>query len=193
MEKDKIEKFIAQNREAFDSEEPDAKVWANIQKGMQQGKSVRMVPLYRLWQVAASIILLLGTGIGWLVYENRQLQKNAASTLPTNDAFTVTLDQIAPELAEAEDFYTRQIQLKSDELSRYDIKKLGVGKDYETELKKLNEAYGELKNDFYKTGSQRVVEAMIQNLQYRMELLNKQLEILEKVQKQTLQKNEKLS
>jgi hypothetical protein len=193
MEKDKIEKFIAQNREAFDSEEPDAKVWASIQKRMQQGKSVRMVPLYRLWQVAASIILLLGTGIGWLVYENRQLQKNAASTLPTNDAVTVTLDQIAPELAEAEDFYTRQIQLKSDELSRYDLKKLGVGKDYETELKKLNEAYGELKNDFYKTGSQRVVEAMIQNLQYRMELLNKQLEILEKVQKQTLQKNEKLS
>ncbi|WP_250631864.1 hypothetical protein [Rhodoflexus caldus] len=193
MEKDKIEKFISQNREAFDSEEPDAKVWASIQKGMQQGKSVRMVPLYRLWQVAASIILLLGTGIGWLVYENRQLQKNAASTFPTNDAVTVTLDQIAPELAEAEDFYTRQIQLKSDELSRYDLKKLGVGKDYETELKKLNEAYGELKNDFYKTGSQRVVEAMIQNLQYRMELLNKQLEILEKVQKQTQQKNEKLS
>ncbi len=193
MEKDEIEKFITQNREAFDSEAPDAKVWVSIQKGMQQGKSVRMVPLYHLWQVAASIIVLLGTGIGWLMYENRQLQENAASTLPTNDAIRVTLDQIAPELAEAEDFYTRQIQLKSDELSHYDLKKLGVGKDYETELKKLNEAYGELKNDFYKTGSQRVVEAMIQNLQYRMELLNKQLEILEKVQKQTLQKNEKLS
>jgi hypothetical protein len=193
MEKDNIEKFITQNREAFDSEEPDMKVWAAIQKGMKQGKSVRMVPMYRLWQVAASIILLLGTGIGWLIYENKQLQKNAALPLSVNAAFTVTLDQIAPELAEAEDFYTRQIQLKSTELSRYDLKKLGLAKDYETELKKLNEAYDELKNDFYKTGSERVVEAMIQNLQYRMELLNKQLEILEKVQKQTLQKNENLS
>lgn len=193
MEKDNIEKFITQNREAFDSEEPDMKVWAAIQKGMKQGKSVRMVPMYRLWQVAASIILLLGTGIGWLIYENKQLQKNAALPLSANAALTVTLDQIAPELAEAEDFYTRQIQLKSTELSRYDLKKLGLAKDYETELKKLNEAYDELKNDFYKTGSERVVEAMIQNLQYRMELLNKQLEILEKVQKQTLQKNENLS
>jgi hypothetical protein len=193
MKKDKIEKFIAQNREAFDSEEPDAKIWASIQQRLERRKSMHMMPMYRVWQVAATIVLLLGTGIGWLLYENRQLPNKAAASVASADTFTVTLEQIAPELAEAEEFYNYQIQLKSSELNRYDLKKFGIGKDCETELKKLNQVYDELKSDFYQTGSQRVIEAMIQNLQYQMELLNKQLEILQKIQQQTLQENEKFS
>jgi hypothetical protein len=65
-EKDKLEKFILQNREEFDQERPSFKVWADIERRLQEKKKGRSVRW--LWSVAAGVLLLVGMGIGLMVY-----------------------------------------------------------------------------------------------------------------------------
>jgi hypothetical protein len=65
-EKDKLEKFILQNRDDFDQERPSFKVWADIEGSLQKNRNVR--PLRWLWSTAAAVLLLLGMGIGLMVY-----------------------------------------------------------------------------------------------------------------------------
>ena len=66
IEKDRLERFILQNRENFDQERPSLKVWADIEGSLQKNKNVR--PLRWLWSIAATVLLLLGMGIGLMVY-----------------------------------------------------------------------------------------------------------------------------
>ncbi|MCS7019434.1 MAG: hypothetical protein RMJ87_08815 [Cytophagales bacterium] len=194
MKNDEIEKFIYQNRDAFDSEEPPAELWERIQQKMKANNSPRVVRFYSFRRVAAAIIMmLLGSLATWLVYENDELRKHIASVKTFTRQKAPDLAQIVPELAEAEAFYTQQIQLKALELSRQDWAALSMEKDYEIELNRLAAAYEELKADLYQTGSEQVIGAMIQNLQYRMELLNQQLQIIKKLQQQKWQKHDKVS
>ncbi|MCB0685435.1 MAG: hypothetical protein KDC53_02885 [Saprospiraceae bacterium] len=75
-EKDRLEKFILDHRDAFDEERPSFKLWADIEKGMK--KKNRQKILSWQWSIAASLLLVVGMFLGMLVYpriyEYRQLQ-----------------------------------------------------------------------------------------------------------------------
>jgi hypothetical protein len=183
----KLEDYIHENRQEFDAWEPSDGLWQKLAGELDKApaaKTVRMVPLRRVWQVAAGFAVLL---VAALVLQYRLGPK----TLPDGLASHPQLDQIAPELVEAEQFYTQQVQLKRQELLRGGAHQLGMDKDMDRELASLDSAYRDLKAELYQTGNQEVVDVMIQNLQFRMDILNKQMEALQQAKKLNQRKNEK--
>jgi hypothetical protein len=187
----KLEEFIQQNRAEFDAHEPSDQLWQKLSTQLDAAPprlaappGGRLVPITRLWQMAAAFALLLVATVLLQYFWLRPPGQQAG--LPANQ-----LEQIAPELMEAEQFYTQQVQLKRAELLRAGAPSLGLDKDVDQELSRLDNAYQELKRDLYRTGNQEVVDRMIQNLQFRTELLNQQLETLQRVRTLNRQKDEK--
>jgi hypothetical protein len=102
---EKLEKFILDNREAFDTEIPDLKVWAALDKQLNQTAAPTQAKVIALssWlpkmRIAASVALLVATGISIGFY----LKSNTAPP---------TLAEVSPEHAEMERFYQKEIEKK---------------------------------------------------------------------------------
>lgn len=62
--KDNLEKFIEDHRALFDDERPSLKVWATIEKQIRPERRSRRI--WR-WSVAASVLLIVGMGLGFVV------------------------------------------------------------------------------------------------------------------------------
>ncbi len=127
-------------------------------------------------RVAAAITLLLGCGLTLLLMK----QQAPDTGYPTTLAQTTT--SIAPELAEVEAYYVSQIREKKSQLSDYDLKVLGLDgqQEIDAELARLDKSYLQLKKQLYTNpNTDEIMSAMIQNLQLRIGVLNRQLEVLQ--------------
>ncbi len=192
--KDRLEEFVSENREAFDVFEPRPELWQEICQELPKtkkettkvikfnfGDSFSFSGDLVFMRVAAAVVLLLGCALTFIL--TKQNVPNTANTLAA--ATEVPLNRIAPEMVEVEAYYTSQIEAKKNQLSEYDLKVLGLDKDQEIdqELERLNNSYLQLKKELYTTpNTDKVMDAMIQNLQLRIRVLNRQLEILQKVE-----------
>lgn len=183
---DKFEKYILNQKEAFDSAEPQDQVWARIAAKLdeKQGgqKQVRLVPIKRLWQVAAVFVGIIVCMIGFQIYYNTQ-QKNELAINTGNKTQETTWEDIDPELAEAEQFYFMQIEEKREELQKYNTEGLKTDGEIEQYMSELDVAYKDLKNELAVNNNEQVVSELIRNLQIRIDLLNQQLEMLKQIDK----------
>jgi hypothetical protein len=165
---DKLEKFITENREAFDREMPSPRIWAGIEQALEARKPAAKVrPLYRILSAAAAAILLIGLGslIGVYAYKSMQVRE-----MPT-------LASLAPEYAEAERYYASRVNNRMRELSRLD-QETTVEKD----IKQLDDIYAELQRELDlapKASRDKIIQAMIRNYQIKLDILER---VLEKVQ-----------
>lgn len=160
---DQLEQFISENKEAFNDIPPSDHVWRNIDRGLR--KKDRWLQL--AWRVAA--VLFLGSTI----YLLAERSVNRVHEGPT----------FSEEFQQAEDYYTQLINLRREEIKeRLTPEQLDT---FLEEIDQLDLLYDELKKT-YKTNaaSERLLDAMINNLQLRLNILNKQLEILENIKGQ---------
>jgi hypothetical protein len=109
-----------------------------------------------------------------------------------------TLQQLAPELAQVEAYYTSLIREQRQQLNDADVKNLNadMAGDFSRDLTSLDSAYVRLKRDLYKgANKEQIVNAMIQNLQLRSEIISRQIETLSKIKtiKEDNRKDEKIS
>ncbi|MDO6389450.1 hypothetical protein Q4E40_04890 [Pontibacter sp. BT731] len=202
--KDRLKDFVSENREEFDVFEPRPELWQEIctelkiQKAQEEkprkeakvisinfGERLNFTADFMFMRVAATVVLLLACGITlWTVKENSPATTNTlAATTETGEQASVY--QVAPELAEVEVYYTSQINSKREELSEYDLKVLGLDetREIDSELARLDSSYTRLKNQLYTTpNTDQVMAAMIRNLQIRIDVLNRQLEVLKKIE-----------
>lgn len=204
--KDKLKEFVSENREEFDVFEPRPELWQEICREMPATqktaprKEAKLISInfgewasisadFMFMRVAAAIILLVGCGLTLLLMKQNTLTTDNTLVAVTEQP---TLSQIAPELVEVEAYYTSQINSKRDQLSEYDLKVLGLDETagIDRELARLDSSYAQLKTQLYTIpNTDQVMGAMIQNLQIRIRVLNRQLEVLkriEEIQKQDL-------
>ena len=171
---DKLKKFVQTHRDAFDSFEPRADLWQDISRELNRPPIRKVIPLYQrpVWRYAAAVVVLVSVGIGLFKYGQHTAQLSIAPPLAA----------IAPEMAEVENYYLSVINEKKRERSAFDLKKLGVEKDFSGEISKLDSSYVQLKKELYTNpNKQPVIDAMVQNLQIRIGILNQQLEVLSRV------------
>ncbi|SIT91228.1 hypothetical protein [Pontibacter indicus] len=205
--KDRLKDFVNENREEFDVFEPRPELWQEIctelkiQQAQEKkprkeakvisinfGERLNFTADFMFMRVAATIVLLLACGITlWTVKQNNPAATNTTNTLAANTGTgeQESIYQVAPELAEVEVYYTSQINSKREELSEYDLKVLGLDetREIDRELARLDSSYTRLKNQLYTTpNTDQVMAAMIRNLQIRIEVLNHQLEVLQKIE-----------
>ena len=178
-----IEQFIQQNRDAFDVEKPDERVWKGIERALDEaekgvsknekteGRVVKMSwnRAARLVAVAASL-LLVGAMAGFY------FGKNDGSK--TGENSEIALQNVSPEAAEAEQFYVRSISTKTQQLAAYEYQNDQV----EGDLAAIDRAMAELKTELSNVAPshrEAVVNALIENYQIKLKILERVLNHIE--------------
>jgi len=166
---DKLEKYIADHRSAFDTEEAPAMVWDRVSQSLTERKANRY-SLYKMAAVAASAVVILGVGllIGLQLAEH-------GSQGPTDSRLS--------EFAHAEDYYQGQFRVKWSEFE-------AVGGDeapsVQEDIQQLDAVYAELKAELLahpELNTELVVDALIENYRTKLDLLEA---VLSKTKKQSL-------
>jgi hypothetical protein len=174
-----LERFIRDNREDFDMLEPRADLWGAIEQGLGHKPQRRWLNSAwsgrTVWQVAASVILLIGLAAGFM-YFNYQYGI-------TKQPEVVAL---APAYAGSFTQYTRLIDDKRTELQTLTASNPALYKEFATELIELEKNYSNLKRELPKAPNQEaLIQAMVQNLQLQIDMLNQQLLIIQRIKQQT--------
>ena len=192
--KDRLKEFVSEHRDEFDVFEPRPDLWQNIcQETQAPRKEAKVISIkfgerasfsadFLFMRVAAAIVLLLGCGL--TLFLMKQNTPDTSTMVAASEQKVIS--NIAPEIVEVEAYYVSQIEEKKSELSEYDKKVLGLGdqKEIDRELARLDSSYLVLKKQLYTTpNTEEIVEAMVQNLQIRIEVLNRQLEVLQSIKK----------
>ncbi|TSD64971.1 hypothetical protein FFF34_013830 [Inquilinus sp. KBS0705] len=170
----RLEDFISNNREQFDDLQPRADLWSNIEKELdaweeQQKPKKREAKTFSLGfvlKVAATIIVVMGIGFGVYI----QSQKTEE----------VDLADINPTYAKQQVHYASLIETKRTRLkliAKFDPQ---LYREFSGEIAKMDANYKKLNIDLATSPNQeRVLRAMIRNLQIQTEVLNQQLSVIE--------------
>lgn len=164
--KDKLEKFILRNKEAFDTAEPKAENWAKIeaQLGFEQPTAKHHVG----WFWKAAVFLLLGA-VGFLLVDRYNVQ-------PANDLEASNIEKFK----ELETFYTSLIDNKKEKLaSEMSAEEASI--HLQVEMQELDEIYSDLKELFLESQpSEQVMERLVHLLRQKLKVMDSRLEIIER-------------
>jgi cytoskeletal protein RodZ len=188
-----LENFIREHRDEFDQDAPTDALWQRLATqlpeqapsangstpkkddpapqnpflGVQRGGSVTR----RWWAVAASVALLLG--VLWWV--------NARYDLVEQPEVVTVSPAYAKEVAH----YASMIDDKRDELKAMTANNPDLYQQFAQDLDRLEVSYSGLKKDLPDTPNQEIlIQAMIQNLQLQIDLLNEQLRVIQRMKQQ---------
>ncbi|PHN04743.1 hypothetical protein [Flavilitoribacter nigricans] len=161
---DNLEQFVRTNREAFDDARPSLKVWADIDRALDQKKS-RPFQWRKILKSAAAVLLLLLAGglIGHQI--SRGTEENTAAE---------TLARISPELAELEAHYNQQINAKFAKLANYPQRET-----VKADLAQIDETMEELRNEIVKAPAgmeKEIVTNLLRSYQLKVQILERVLE-----------------
>ena len=187
-----LEQFIQNNREAFDNCEAPAGLWDKIDKSL--GKEIiqnlepdevvfkfkkSSISRFKSWAIAASVLLVISYVS--VFYLNNK-----------SDSTEQIVAEVAPQYGDKMVQYANLIESKREEIKQIETHDPVMYKEFATEIEKLNLDYRNLQTELTETPNQEdLVKAMVQNLQVQLDILNRQLKIIEKVkeyQKTTMQR-----
>nr|WP_295925721.1 hypothetical protein [uncultured Dyadobacter sp.] len=180
--KDRLERFVRDNRDGFDTFLPQDSLWSQIESQLHneipivseksKKKIRRLNNPYFDWRIAAGVFLALG--IGFLVYLNNEY----GITRDPNVALKV------PAYAREFNQYNVAIDQKREEIIKLARNNPELYKDFSADLESLETSYKNLRSNLSNAPNQEaLLEAMVQNLQLQVDLLNQQLEILQRINK----------
>ena len=178
---DRLEKFIKSHRDEMDGKNPRKDLWADIEKELGQNQDLKQRHISKpviFWRAAAVILLLITS---WLAFDKVNQYSEGDENFEVAEASTLLL--------EAETFYISLINQKRGEI-RIMSKKYDLGDDFLVEIDKLDSMYAVLKRDMKNGNEENLIDAMILNLQLRIEILNQQLTIIQSIENS--QKDEKV-
>jgi len=168
----RLESFIKMNREEFDELEPSADLWSRIEQHLPtqyeepKKRETKTFSLGFVMRVAATVILVMGIGF--------------AAYLRNTKKETVDLAAINPEYAQQQIQYTSLIESKRTELKSIAKTEPELYKEFSSQIAKMDSTYKQLNSDLLTSPNQeRVLHAMIRNLQIQTQVLNQQLSVIE--------------
>lgn len=183
---DRLKDFIEQNRQAFDSEEPDPQLFSRIQKNLSGGPAPAkwfQHPSMKWAAAAAGVILVAGTV--YLAVPKKAVQNSIAVTNPP--VKTETTNEISdPAYAKQISYFREIIGLKQEELKQLKNDYPDLYTRFVTDLNQLDSSYQSLKiNLAVNPNREMLLQAMLQNLQLQSELLNRQLIIINEIKQKS--------
>jgi hypothetical protein len=167
--KDRLKNFIEEHRDEFEIYQPREILWNGIQERLHEGG--RRI----LWQklaIAVSVLLLITCGT-WIFIASRRNNEVAQSPGSTT-----------PSILGAEVYFTRMVQIKDAELEQYCRPQPVLCREFENDISSLNEAYMQLKKEYITSADKKtILQAMMNNLQMQLDVMNRQLEVMQTVKK----------
>lgn len=180
----KLKKFIWDNRDEFDCDVPSEKVWQHIETAFSEKKKKRSVltPLYK-WSMAAAAVLVIAAGAYFIV------SKKPGTADP------VSIQEATPDIDEeftAQIQFVKLINLKQEELKLLARDQPELYQRFTKDINQLDSSYNILKDQLSATPNREVLlEAMIQNLQLQLNVLNQQLHIIYQIKQSKKDSHEK--
>jgi hypothetical protein len=174
-----LEKYIIDNREAMDTAEPGEGHFVRFAEKLEQKhRKTRIISLPYILKAASVIILVVLSSL-W-AYEN--LIKSPAQSKG------LSLGDISPEYKEVEIYYTSMVNLKYNEINQMDFLSDTVQKKILfRELAEMDLMYNNLKEELkYNPNDERIINAMIEHYQLKLEVMNHILRQLNQIQDETL-------
>lgn len=168
---DRLEKFINDHRDELDAREPRVDLWSKIEGELPAETKVRPVSRSILYWRAAAVILFFISS--WLVIDK------LTESDPTSGMQPIV--QLNPQLSEAESYYFSLIDQKREEITALS-EQYELGEDFLSEIDLLDSMYVVLREDLDNGNEENLVDAMILNLQLRIEILNQQLSIIKSIE-----------
>jgi hypothetical protein len=171
MKRDRLEQFIAENRDQLDFYDPADKVWNRINGRIRKE---RRLPNFKtiIWWAAVVLVIF---SFSFLLQEY----------LHRNDMLTGRKDKKIqnieiPELQEAEIYYTNLVNEKIQEIEPLLKNHPELGDELKNDLSELDSIYSELQKDLKDNiANDEVVEAMILNYRLKLQILEDLLEFLQ--------------
>ncbi|HET8754096.1 MAG TPA: hypothetical protein VFM59_07015 [Salinimicrobium sp.] len=147
------------------------------------------------YKIAAVLVVLFS--VGYLLFQNNhpvgnevvgtsveEQDVNKATVADEKEVPQVTLADISPEYKKIEDYYMASFNLGLSQLEITKENKALID-SFMAQLAELDKEYARLNKEFVKTGTNsETVEALIRNLQLRLELLFKLKNKLEELKKE---------
>jgi hypothetical protein len=187
--KQSLEDFINDNRNGFDSYEPGNKVWKAIEEQLPADKK-KQVNILRMtwikWSAIAAAVLVITASV---LYFSQVSKKPDNSTIAISDN-----NGLPAEYAEEVYHFTKLIELKHKQLKKIEKDQPELYRQFAGDISKLDSNYQVLRKELPGHPNQEVlIQTMIANLKWQIELLNEQLNIIQKIKQSKKTTNEKIS
>ena len=164
MKRDSLEDFVSANRDDFDFREPSPELWQRI--AIEEPRK-KVVPFRKYLYRAAIILVVVSIGSA-LIWQSGMI---------SNNRMAANADPEILELMETEEYYSSQVDKKLQEIRKCYYTNPELKDDVESDLNELESMYKVLKTDLEENISNRsVIEAMIENNRYRLQLCDDVLE-----------------
>jgi len=176
----KLKNFISDNRKAFDDEIPSGKVWENIEASFTEKKKKKFIltPLYK-WSMAVAAVLIVVLSAYFFVMKE---PKGKIDTVATE----TEIDD--PQINQ----FVKMIDTRQEELKSLAKDQPELYQQFATAINQLDSSYNSLKNQLSATpNKEMLLEAMIQNLQLQLNVLNQQLNIIHQIKESKKNSHEK--
>lgn len=164
---DRLERFVKQNRVKFDDLEPSEELWQRIDGSLAKESGNKQNQLV-YWRAAAVVFFAMTLGL---------LARNNLSVNQSND-----IDD--PEFVQTESYYSDQIKDREQLIQVFLIDHPSLEAEFQEDMEELDRNYIKLKEEYQQNNSEIILDALILNLQSRMELLNKQLSVVRSINEQ---------
>lgn len=177
---DRLEKYIREHRDEFDSLEPDQGTWEKIAGEEPSTASPGSKKVIRLnqWIWRAAIIVVIFTA-GFMA--QRLLFPPGQST--ENGQMAGQEIEI-PELTEAKAYYSKLIDQKLKAIEPLLAGDPEIKEDITRDMAELDSLYNDMKKDLHDNiATAEVVDAMIQNYRLKLEILEEILDELSEKEK----------
>jgi len=165
MKTDKLEQFILDNRDQFDSLEPNPDLWNKIEKR----KTLPFIGQWNsvLWKAAAVAAIFVASYFFHNFINSNQIFKSGK-----NDLVELEDNQMYQEMIETEVYYASQIESRKEEFFALASDKPLLRKEINDELIDLDKEFNMLKEDLRdNANNEEVIAAMIQNYRIKLEIL----------------------
>ncbi|HEX2683127.1 MAG TPA: hypothetical protein VHL77_04310 [Ferruginibacter sp.] len=172
----KLKKFIWDNRKEFDSEDPSPKVWEHIEASLTAPRKKRSVvtPFFK-WAIAAAAMLILATGVYFFAIKS-PVETPAVAKTETD------INTLDPAYATEINQFAKMIDSKQEELRTLAKEQPELYQQFTSAINQLDSSYNTLKNQLSATPNREMLlEAMIENLQLQLNVLNQQLNIIHQI------------
>lgn len=173
MTNDKLERFIIENRDEFDSIEPSEKLWGNIsenipdiQKNVSKHRNIYSSTTFSwITRVAAAVIIFIGS---YYFHDYRTTTNEVA--MQNNEQGQNS--ELYNTLREAEFYYTSQIGIETEKLYGMTVGNSAIRGEIQDELNELDEEFQRLKEDLSdNAANEEIIAAMIQNYRLKLRIL----------------------
>jgi len=165
---DNLEKFVKDNRSEFDSIEARDAIWKNIHSELDASEKSNSKIMF--WRAAAVILFIFSVGITFYANKNPSV----------NNINDVVYDS---EFLNTEKYYSSVINERQKLIVLAGNAYPEIESDFELDWKVLDDSYIQLKEDYANNQSSEISDALVQNLRARVDLLNRQIEILESIER----------